>query len=766
MFSRLRFWFGISALLMIVVVAGFYGYARYRVRKALQHLPPLGINIQQNTAGFTYSQSAGGHTIFSITASNAVRYKEGGKAELHQVKIVSYGRDSDRLDQISGDEFEFDEHSGDIVAKGRVQIQLQAAQAGTSGPDKSVKEIGSPVHLEASGLTFNKNTGVARTTDKVTFELPQASGSAVGANYDSKRNTLNLYSDIHLRTTGPKPANLQAGNALFEQDARQLTLTDLHGESGIRHVETHRVVLRLREDNTVEKAEATGGVIARVTGIRSAEIHAANADFNLGPKNNATSGRLGNGVAWETSGPGAARGNAGEALLAFGPNNQIKLVQLRDRVDLVQAASNATTTAGKPSSAQDSEFRGDGLDLKVSDGTHLQNAVSVGSAQIIMAGTQAASKPDSAAAKSKTVITASQFEAKFSSENQLSTLTGYAPVKIVSSTSGQQDRVSESRDLLATFSKGKQTTLQDLTQTGNVQIQEGERKATADRATYNQASDAMTLSGNVRYADLTAGSSLSSNTLTLNRTTGQTSADGDVKTTYSEQKNQSAGAMFSSSQPVHVTAKQMSQNNSTGTMRYSGAARLWQGGSVVQAPQIEFNRANRTLDAQGQGGQRVSTVFIQADRNGKSVPVEVTSERLVYEDSQRKANFQGSVLLRSSDSILRADEAAIFLRPQSEVAKLSNNTSHEGAPSEVQSIDAKSNIVLRQPGRHATGSHLVYTSDEEKFVLTGTPGSPPSIFDAEHGQVTGVSLTFFNRDDRVLVDSSNSKSISQTRLKK
>src|SRR5579859_7599473 len=144
MFSRLRFWFGISALLMILIVAGFYGYARYRVRKALQYLPPLGINIQQNTAGFTYSQSAGGHTIFSITASNAVRYKEGGKAELHEVKIVSYGRDSDRLDQISGEEFEFDQQSGDIVAKGKVQIQLQAAQAGTSGPDKTVKEIGSP----------------------------------------------------------------------------------------------------------------------------------------------------------------------------------------------------------------------------------------------------------------------------------------------------------------------------------------------------------------------------------------------------------------------------------------------------------------------------------------------------------------------------------------------------------------------------------------------------------------------------------------------
>jgi lipopolysaccharide export system protein LptA len=88
------------------------------------------------------------------------------------------------------------------------------------------------------------------------------------------------------------------------------------------------------------------------------------------------------------------------------------------------------------------------------------------------------------------------------------------------------------------------------------------------------------------------------------------------------------------------------------------------------------------------------------------------------------------------------------------------------ASSQVQTIDATGNILLQQPGRRAAGTRLVYIADEEKFVLTGTPASPPSIFDAEHGQVTGVSLTFFNRDDKVLVDSSNSMSITQTRREK
>src|SRR5215813_2117043 len=133
---------------MVGVVAGFYIYARYRVQRAIHELPSkLGAEIQQNTEGFTYSQAAGGHTIYSISAANAIRYKQGGKAELHKVKIVSYGRQSDRLDEITGDDFEYDAQSGDITAKGRVTIELQAVQPVTS-PGASHKKVGSPLHLE------------------------------------------------------------------------------------------------------------------------------------------------------------------------------------------------------------------------------------------------------------------------------------------------------------------------------------------------------------------------------------------------------------------------------------------------------------------------------------------------------------------------------------------------------------------------------------------------------------------------------------------
>jgi lipopolysaccharide export system protein LptA len=775
------------------VVAGFYVYARYRVQRAIHQLPAkLGANIQQNTEGFTYSQAMGGHTIFAISASNAVRYKQGGKAELHNVKIVSYGRDSDRLDEITGDDFEYDAQTGDVSAKGRVGIELQAVEAGSSAADASAKRIGSPVHLNTSGLVFNQKTGIAHTSELITFQLPEGTGSAMGATYDSKKNSFELHSDIHLLTSGPKPVSSRAANALFRQESQELMLTDLRAESGIRRLEAQQVVLHLRQDNTVERADATGGIYGRVLGQRSAQLHAANASFTFGAQNHATKGRLGGGVTWESAGSTASRGNAGQVLLAFGANNQIKSAQFRENVDVVQFSSiqngeSAGLSQAEPNGVQNpkspqsgatmpqetqvvqqprgTEFHGDGLDLLVAGGARLETATTSGAAQIVLnnVGERVASSADKATGK--TIITASRFEAKFVKDNRISTLAGSAPVKIVSSTAGQPDRISQSQDLLATFSNGPTQTLQEAVQSGDVKMEEGPRSASADRAIFKQTDKTMSLSGNVRYKDASTGAMLTSSTLVLNQTTGETVATGDVKTTYAEAKGKTSGAMLSPSQAVHVTAPQMVAKSTAGIARYLGGARLWQGGDIVQAPILEFNRTDSTLDAQAQGSHRVSTVFVQPEKNGRQIAVDVTADHLHYSDGDRKATFEGSLVLQSADSTLRADKALVTLRAHT-VDEQPAKPARADAPSELQTIEATGNIRLQQPGRRATGNRLVYTADEGKFVLTGTPAVPPSIFDAEHGQVTGVSLTFFNRDDRVLVDSSNSKSITQTRLKK
>src|SRR5437879_11543451 len=98
-----------------------------RAKYVLKEIPgKIGYDIKQTATGFQLSKSEGGRTIFTIQAADLKEFKLNGRAELHNVSIVLYGRDSSRFDQIYGDDFAYDPKSGDITAKGEVQIQLKA----------------------------------------------------------------------------------------------------------------------------------------------------------------------------------------------------------------------------------------------------------------------------------------------------------------------------------------------------------------------------------------------------------------------------------------------------------------------------------------------------------------------------------------------------------------------------------------------------------------------------------------------------------------
>jgi lipopolysaccharide export system protein LptA len=267
----------------------------------------------------------------------------------------------------------------------------------------------------------------------------------------------------------------------------------------------------------------------------------------------------------------------------------------------------------------------------------------------------------------------------------------------------------------------------------------------------------LVLTGDPRIVD--QGMTSTADRIRINRKTGDATGDGQVKTTYSELKEQPNGAMLATAEPIHVTAAQMIAKRATGTAHYSGGARLWQGANIVEAPVIDFDRDKRSMLAQGNGEQRVSTVFLKPGENGKATPVNVTAARLTYVDAQRRARFDGGVILRSADGTMTGDTVDVFLKSRDPNQKVAGQQTQA---SQLDRIVCQGNIVLQQPNRRGTGDKLVYTAADSKFKLTG---GPPSIFDAEHGQVTGDSLTFYSHDDRVLVEGGNtSPSVTKARV--
>jgi lipopolysaccharide export system protein LptA len=188
---------------------------------------------------------------------------------------------------------------------------------------------------------------------------------------------------------------------------------------------------------------------------------------------------------------------------------------------------------------------------------------------------------------------------------------------------------------------------------------------------------------------------------------------------------------------------------------------------MVEAPTIQFQKELRIVVADANSEEKVSTALSSVDKNGKVTPVHVISDHLTYTDSERKAHYQGSVFAQSTDMNLTAKQMDVYLlpgdRPPPALRPARPQVSTPGQ-AKLNKIVANGSVVFTQPNRRATADVLTYTAADDKFVLTG---GPPSIFDAEHGKTSGVSLTLYRTDDRVIVDgSSRSPAVTETRVER
>src|SRR5579884_540670 len=804
--ARLRTWFAWTAIAIIVVVTGAYTIARWQLRKGVQIPGKLGINIQQSSDAFTLSKSAAGRTLFTIRANKAVQYKAGGKAELHNVTITVYGKESNRFDQIYGDVFEYDPNSGDVFGRGEVNIDLQGNDDGPLKPDQTPpRETKNPVHVTTSGVRFNQKTGEAVTDARVDFHLAQATGSAVGARYDSKAGSLILYSQVDITTTGPNPINVKAARGTLTKQPRQVLLEQPHLTQPDQTMDADQGIIFLRPDDTVERLVAVGNVRMDRQGDSELKVRAPRGELELaGHKNEAQSGVLSGGVEMETSGDEPMHGSADHIVFTFGPHNQPMHARAIENVRLVQHQNHGSTmlsdshkkAAGPDSSKpQDIELDAAVLDMDLKDGKLLDRAHTEGPAQIVITSQPSASPapaqssltlvPTAAAATTqpkpsgpeKTVVTAKRFDFAFDDHNHLKTLHGAPNAKIVSTTPGRPDRVSTSRVLDVAFKP--EGGIGEIIQRENVRYNEGQRAAWGDVGRYTPDDGMLVLNGDPpRIVD--QGTTTTADVIRLNRATGEASAAGNVKSTYSDLKPQPNGAMLASGDPVHVTSKNMTAGRASGQALYTGGARLWQNANVVEAPSINFDRNSRSMTADGTPAQRVLTVLVQTDKKGKVTPVNIKSDTLNYVDEQRKAHFSGGVVMKATDATLSSQEADAYLKPREGAGadKSSSSATQDDArpaqkqgsvvsqPSELDKVVAWDHVVVVQPTRRVLGEHLVYTASDGKYVVTG---GAPSIFDAEKGISHGDSLTFYNRDDRVLIESKDSKSsptVTQTRVAK
>jgi lipopolysaccharide export system protein LptA len=808
---RLRRILAATAVVLTLVVAGMYFYARSRtvdVRKKITSKLPF--EIKQTTNGFQYSNSDGKRTLFTVQAKDVKEFKLNGDADLHNVKITLYGRDSSRFDQIYGDDFSYNQKTGDVTARGEVQIDLVANPTGLASPDQSApQQLKNPIHMKTRDLVFNKDTGNAATDARVDFVTPQATGWAVGVKYAGKSNVLTLSSQIHVVLNGPNAAVVEAEHGVITNDPHEIVLDHARLNRGSGTMQSNNAVFFLGPDNQVQRVLATGDVTTQVRVVKKessasaqentaaenagvqpqSEIHGRSdqAEFLLtGNQSLLRTVTLTGNVHFEQIGAQPMQGDAGRAIVDFAGRNEVQKIHAVDGARLTQKAANTPESAkkGQGNGPQDYELTAPVIDFTLAQGRVLQRAVTSGAAQITITQPSESAPNSNQASVQKTVVTAGKFNAEFAElngRNTITTMHGAPNARIVNSTPGEPDRVSTSDFVDAKFLP--QGGIESVTQTGNVIYNDGQppeklMQAWANTARYTPADQILLLTGSPRVSN--GGTATTANSVRINRATNEAIAEGDVKTSYSDVKEQPNGALLSSSSPIHVTSRTMTVHNDSGIALYQGNARLWQDANVIEAPSIQFDRDKRFVTAQGTAARPVQTILVQKEKDassagstnsskktsasaqsgadaglGNSSPIAITALKLTYADAERKAHYEGGVVAKGVDFSASAKTADAYLVARSQTATGQSTA----GPSQLDHMVAIDNVVVRQPNRHADGQKLVYTASDDKFVLTG---GPPSIFDAEQGKITGVSLTFFRRDDRVLVEGEASAPLATT----
>jgi lipopolysaccharide export system protein LptA len=767
--AQVRRWLVAGVIVLVVGVTISYWLSHNRGRPTLHNLPnQLGVDIQQTSEGFSLSRSVGGRTLYTIRASRAVQFKSGGRAELRNVHIVVYGRTHDRYDQIYGDEFTYDPPSGDIKAAGEVHIDLQDNAEGPLKPDQAPpEELKNPLHLLTRSITFNQKTGIAQTDEVVEFRDAQASGSAHGAYYDSKNNELQLKSSVRIVTTGKNAATITGTGGSIQKAPRQAAVENVHIEQPDRTVTANKGILLFEPDNTVKHALLEGNVHLESRGPSVIDIAAPRGELNMGPTNSVEQVLLSDGARFDIRGANAAHGSAETFVLDFDGQNQPSRFHMIKNARLMQQPNPGKSSA----SGQPMEIAADQLDFQLEGGNQLKAGDTVGKAAImIFPSTDTSRSPKDKSGQqmsgnATTVATAGKFHATFAN-NRMQALHGSPDSRIISVSPGQPEKVSTARNLDVTFAPDGG--VQKLVQTGDFQYHEppakpgmGGRAAFAETATYTPGDQVLLLTGSPRVID--GGMTTTAELLRIDRRTGDAFADNDVKTTYSDLKPQFQGALLATRDPIHVTAQHMTGRRELGVAHYTGNVRLWQAANLVRAPKMDFDDEKRSIVAEASGQERVISLFVQQSQDGKLTPVEVTAEKLTYLDEERRARYTGNVLAGTASGTVSAQQIDVYLKQADPTDSRSSGQQPaqqkraaipgSGTPSQLDHIVALGRVVVTEPNRRAVGDRLVYTAEDAKYVLTG---KTPSIFDAEHGTVWGDSLTFYSRDDRVLVESRRS----------
>jgi lipopolysaccharide export system protein LptA len=762
--ARYARWSAGIAALLVVIVACVYGARDWQSRQARKKVPAaVPATVEQRSAGFTFSKVVGDRTEFTVRASRATEFVDGGRSLLEDVWITAYGGAGERFDNLHTRSCDYLTASESISCAGDVQIDLD--RPSNQRVRESPKETKDSPHVEVatSHVSFDHKTGLAMTDRPASFRFSQGEGQGVGFRYEAQQGEIQLLSSVELALHGanadehaPRASqqvlNLTGSSMTFERDRRLIHLLGpVHARQGNLDLVCGKLDVELDEHMYARRLIATEQPELRSEGPSHVSLKAQTITAVASPT------RI-EAIIAEGGVRAVAQGANGEDQLQadrvgtelYAVTNQPRLLVATGRV---VARSNR---AGATRKLESSMLRLDFAPSEKGGQALVQRAVTPAGTVEFEDSAMVSGKP----AQEWMQLSAQHLEADFSGENELRQLHGSENVQFERRIGEAPLQATTSKEMVAQFSPDGGWSVVD--QTGNVQLHQENQTAQAERAHFERASDSTLLQGSVIITDV--NSKTTARSAVFSQATNEFHATGRVATV--EKSNRASQFVNFAPGPGRVSGERLDADTTTGRAVYSGNARLWQGDSIVEAETIELNRQAHTLRANGQ----VHAVFPQAagtshgsassgKQPNKPEFWQAEGNRLIYQSDESRGRMEERVRAHSDEGSMTADTMDFFFAPAGNSAasdgKVAPNTSGHppngsGTGQQLSRASAFGSVNVEQQGRHGKATRADYTAEDGKFVLSG---GTPTVYDASGNATQGRQLTFFFGDDSINVDS-------------
>jgi LPS export ABC transporter protein LptC len=764
--QRYARWSLAAAGLLAVLVAAVYARNMWLAGEAAKKAPPsVPPSVEQRSDEFSYSKVEGQRTIYTVRASRTTQFKEGSRNLLEDVAISVYGKKGERNDTLRTKACDFISNTGKITCAGEVQIDLQSA----AGPHGS----GNAIQVATSALSFERESGEARTDNPVTFRWPGGVGRAMGLSYDSGAGTLRLVHNVELNLlpSSPSPSSktetpeektvrVSGDGMSFQRDSRVVLVDgNVHAQQTTHELYAEKLRLELDADFNARRFVASGHPQLRDLDPRGPLTLSADEIASALRPDGSIESIVGTGNVH-----GARNTLVGGEVIDAG-RIEMDLATSDNLLRVLTAGNGVTLTSTSAS------FNG-GTRHVQSDALEVRFANSSASGQSVVesVNTLAPARVDwrsvaMVGGKSVPQVTrmaGNRMNLKFDGQNQLQQLTGSGGVEVTRKLGDNPEETTASRDLTATFDKNGEWSAID--QSGEVRFHDALRSGQGDRAHVDRESNTVRLDGSVVFADATTRTTAQSASFSSAANTLR--ADGHVLTT--ELRATQGTISNLAPEPAHLSAEHLVADTSRGHAVYSEKGRFWQGQSVIEGDTIELDGGAHTVlvrgnvhgvfpqaawnpkPGEGPGQKQSSSKRLkagagktgsQAARQGPPLG-HVRGGLLTYWENESRGEIEQDARVDSPQASIQADRIDLYF-------------SDAGAPSGTKQLSrsvASGDVTVRQEDRRGTSDRAEYTASEGKFVLSG---GNPTLYSSSGDSTTGRQLTFYFADDRILVDSAD-----------